>query len=154
MKTYKSNSKTYNLVPVKTDVPKAKILSSRDINEYVRQFYGSDIEIVESFFIVLLNNQNNTIGWVKISQGGITGTLVDIRILAKYVLDALATAVILVHNHPSGTLRPSNADKDLTKKIKDGLGLLDVKVLDHLIVVPKDSNDQRDYFSFADEGIL
>lgn len=147
---YKSNSKTFSIIPHHTDIKKVKITSSKDINEYARMFWGTDIEILESFFIVMLNNANNTIGFVKISQGGITGTLVDVRILAKYALECLATSIVLVHNHPSGTLIPSRADKNITLKIKEGLSLLDIKVLDHLIIVPDDNK----YFSFADDGIL
>lgn len=101
-------------------------------------------------FLLLLNNSNNTLGYVKISQGGITGTVVDIRIIAKYAIESLATAVILCHNHPSGNLKPSEADKILTTKVYKGLELLDIKVLDHIILVP----DSEEYFSFADEGLM
>ena len=153
MKEYKSYSKTFSIVPHHTDVKKAKISSSKDINQYVRQFW-TDMEVLESFFIVMLNNSNNTTGWVKISQGGITGTLVDVRILAKYALDCLAVSVILAHNHPSGTLKASAADKEITQKVKIGLATLDIRVLDHLIVIPEANNFGQDYYSFADENIL
>jgi len=149
MKEYKSNIKRYQLVPEKSEYKKCKITCSSDSYNYIKQFYGSDIEIMESFYILMLNNSNNTLGYVKLSSGGITGTLVDIRLLAKFALDSLACAVILAHNHPSGTLMPSQADKNLTQKIKKGLELLDIKVLDHIILTPGD-----EYFSFADSSIL
>lgn len=149
MKEYKSNLKRYELVPQKTEYKRAKITSSKDSYEYIRKFWGTDIEILESFYILMLNNANNTLGYVKLSSGGITGTLVDIRLLAKFALDSLACAVIIAHNHPSGTLKPSQADKAITKKIKDGLELLDIKLLDHIIITPDNG-----YYSFADESIL
>ena len=85
---------------------------------------------------------------LKISQGGISGTVVDTKIIAKYCVDTLCSAVILAHNHPSGNLNPSTQDIKITRKIKEGLELLDVKVLDHVILT-SDS-----YYSFADENIL
>ncbi len=88
-------------------------------------------------------------GFYEVSNGGITGTLVDVRILFAVLLKSLTTAVILLHNHPSGTLKPSEADKRLTKKIKKAGELFDIKVLDHLILTP-----EGDYYSFADNGIL
>jgi DNA repair protein RadC len=148
MKTYKSNLDKISLVKEKSDYKRVKIGSSRDAAEYCRNFYHDDLELYESFFLLLLNNSNNTIGYVKISQGGITGTLVDLRIIMKYSIETLSTGVILCHNHPSGTLKPSTADKDLTKKIVKALGLFDVKVLDHIILT------KEGYVSFADENLL
>ena len=158
MKTYKSKIKEFSLVKNKTDFNKVKITGSMTAAKYSRNFYQTDIGIYESFFMMMLNNQNNTIGYVKISQGGISGTLVDVRILAKYAIESLCSAVILVHNHPSGSLKPSNADRDITKKIKDTLNLFDVRVLDHIIIIEKEDNvqeeDLKTYFSFADNGEL
>lgn len=88
-------------------------------------------------------------GIYEISSGGITGTLVDLRILFAVVLKSLSTSIILAHNHPSGNLKPSEADKRLTNKIKSASELLDIKLLDHVIIIPNGS-----YYSFADEGIL
>ena len=99
--------------------------------------------------MVLLNNSNKVKGIYQLSKGGITSTIIDIRILFAVVLKSLSVAIILTHNHPSGTLKASEADKAITEKIKRAAELLDVKVLDHLIIVP-DGN----YYSFADEGIL
>jgi DNA repair protein RadC len=106
------------------------------------------MEIFESVFILLLNQINDTIGYAKISQGGIAGTVVDVRLIAKYAVDSLATAVILAHNHPTGELKPSDADIKITEKVKNGLQILDIKVLDHVILT------KNGYYSFADEGII
>tara|TARA_Y100000588_G_scaffold361724_1_gene422797 strand:- start:436 stop:885 length:450 start_codon:yes stop_codon:yes gene_type:complete len=113
------------------------------------QWNKNDIGLQETFKIMLLNNSNKVKGIYEVSKGGITGTLVDVRILFAVVLKSLTTAVILLHNHPSGTLRPSEADKSLTRKIKNAGEFLDIKILDHIIL-----NPQGNYYSFADDGIL
>lgn len=102
----------------------------------------------EEFWIIYLNNANKVLRTVQLSKGGITGTVVDIRIAFKMALQLGAVAVILVHNHPSGTLKPSQPDIQLTKKLKTAGEHLDIKVLDHLIVT------EKAYFSFADEQLL
>ncbi|WP_406684607.1 JAB domain-containing protein [Seonamhaeicola sp. MEBiC1930] len=107
------------------------------------------IGLQESFKVMLLNNSNKIKGIYQLSSGGITGTLVDIRILFAVILKTLSVGVILSHCHPSGKLKPSEADKQLTEKIKKAAAFFDVKVLDHLIIVPN-----GEYYSFADEGIL
>lgn len=132
----------------KSDFLKTKITSSSSAADYIRQFYHDDITIYESMFILLLNNANQTIGYAKISQGGIVGTIVDIRIICKYAIDALATGVILAHNHPSGRMVASEADKQITKKTKEALKLFEVNIVDHIIL------SETDFYSFADEGIL
>ena len=140
--------KQYTLKAEKTDFEKVLITSSKSAAEYIRQFYSDDIEIYESFFILLLNRANKTIGYAKISQGGITGTVVDKKIIAKYVIDSLASGVIIAHNHPSGQLVPSDADKRVTKDIKEVCSLIDTQLLDHVILT------SESYLSFSDEGIL
>ncbi len=102
----------------------------------------------EEFWIIYLNNANTIIQKNQISKGGITGTLVDTRLVLKTALQVGATALILAHNHPSGTLKPSEADKHITQKLKNAANSLDIKVLDHLIVT------EKAYFSFADKGVL
>ncbi len=102
----------------------------------------------ENFCVILLNRANKVLRTVRISDGGITGTIVDQRKIFKIALDNNATSVILGHNHPSGQLTPSSADLELTKKIKAAGEVLDLPVLDHIIV--GDGN----YYSFADEGIM
>jgi len=127
-----------------------KIKSSSDAADIFYENWNHDtIELHESFKIMLLNNSNKVKGIYEISSGGITGTLVDVRILFAVVLKSLSTSIILAHNHPSGNIKPSEADKRITTKIKNASELLDIKLLDHLIITPNQS-----YFSFADEGIL
>lgn len=125
-----------------------KITTSKDAVDFARQFYSDDVGIYESFFIILLNRANNVIGWAKISQGGVVGTIVDVKIIVKYVIDSLASGVILVHNHPSGKLSASNKDKKITERLKDIVRLFDSSILDHIILT------EDNYFSFADNGIL
>jgi DNA repair protein RadC len=131
--------KKFELKTLQTNFQSVKITSGEDAINVIRQFYGDDIEIFESCFILLLNNSNITIGYAKISQGGITGTVVDTRLIAKYAIESLATGVILCHNHPSGNLKASEADIATTKKVKDGLKIFDIVLLDHFILT-KDSH--------------
>lgn len=138
----------YELKKVQTDFPQVKIANSRDAADFIRKFYGDDIAIYESFFILLLNNANQTIGYAKISQGGIVGTYVDTKIIAKYAVDALATGVIVAHNHPSGTLQPSQNDREMTRKIVNVLNILDIQVPDHIILT------EQGFYSFADSGAM
>jgi DNA repair protein RadC len=138
----------YSLKKLHSDFPQKKITSSKEAADFIRQFYSDDIEIYESFFILLLNRANKTIGYAKISQGGITGTVVDVKIIAKYIVESLAAKIIIVHNHPSGQLFPSETDKIITNNIKDVCKLLDTSLVDHCILTP-DS-----YYSFADNGLI
>ena len=140
------NTKLYSLKKEKSNFPQQKITRSKDAADFIRQFYSDDIEIFESSFILLLNRNNVTTGYAKISQGGIAGTVVDVKIVAKYAVDSLAHGIILAHNHPSGNLNPSQADIDITKKIAQALRLLDVKLLDHVILTA------NGHASLADEG--
>ena len=127
-----------------------KITSSLSANELLFHGWNKDqIGLQECFKIMLLNNANKVKGIYEVSTGGITGTLVDLRLVFAVILKSLTTAVILAHNHPSGTLRPSEADKRLIEKIINAAILFDIKILDHLIITP-DGN----YFSFADEGFI
>lgn len=102
----------------------------------------------EEFHVLLLNRANMVIDRFKISSGGISGTVVDIRLILKPAIQVLASGVIISHNHPSGNLKPSSNDLALTEKVKKALKLMDISLLDHLII----SNDQ--YLSFADENLL
>ncbi len=102
----------------------------------------------EEFWIILLNRANHIVGKTRISIGGVTGTLVDSKMVFKPALEALATSVILVHNHPSGNLKPSEADIDLTKKLKEAGKYLDIAVLDHVIIA------NSGFYSFGDESLM
>jgi len=127
-----------------------KITSSNDAFHLLFENWDKNhIGLHETFKVLLLNNSNKVKGIYTLSSGGITGTLVDVRILFAILLKSLTTAVILAHNHPSGNLRPSEPDKQLTQKIKKGGEFLDIKLLDHVILTP-----DGEYFSFADEGLL
>ncbi|MEZ7505929.1 DNA repair protein RadC [Flavobacterium sp. Arc2] len=123
-----------------------KITSSKAIFELMQPLIGELPH--EEFWIVYLNNSNKVLSKAQLSKGGITGTLVDVRIVFKLALEIGATSLILCHNHPSGTLVPSEADKHITKKLKLAGDSLEVKVLDHLIIT------EVNYFSFVDEGIF
>ena len=123
-----------------------KISSSHSVYEIMQPIIGELPH--EEFWIIYLNNSNKIIEQFQISKGGITGTLVDVRITLKKALEIGAVSLILVHNHPSGNLKASEADKQLTRKLKTAAESLDIKVLDHIIVT------EKSYLSFADEGIL
>ena len=123
-----------------------KITSSNSVFEYVQPIIGELPH--EEFWILYLNNSNKIIKSAQLSKGGITGTVVDVRLAFKDALQLGAVGIILAHNHPSGTLKPSQADIQLTKKLKTAGDSLDIKVLDHLIIT------EKAYFSFADENML
>lgn len=142
--------KRFEIKGIKTEFPKEKILSAAASNRFIRRFYHDDIEVYESFFILLLNQAHQTIGYAKISQGGVSGTVVDLKIVAKYAVDSLAPSIILAHNHPSGNLTPSETDKIMTKKIIEGLKLFEIKVLDHIILSPFED----EYYSFAEQDLI
>lgn len=125
---------------------KSKITSSSSVFELLNPIIGELPH--EEFWIVYLNNSNKVIQTGQVSKGGITGTMVDVRLVMKTAIQLGATALILAHNHPSGSLKPSAADQEITKKLRTAGENLDIKILDHLIIT--DSS----YYSFADEGIL
>jgi len=125
---------------------RTRITSSRDAYEEIKPHLLDKPH--EEFWILLLNRANEVIRPVQISSGGVSGTVADPKLIFKQALEQLASALILVHNHPSGNLNPSQADKDLTRKLKDAGRLLDIPILDHLIFT------DRTYLSFSDEGLL
>ena len=125
---------------------KPVIKSSKSVFNIIQPIIG-ELEH-EEFWVLYLNNSNKVIRKIQLSRGGITSTMVDVRLLFKKAVALASVGIIVCHNHPSGKLKPSEADKDLTKKIKDAGKTLDIKLLDHLIIT------QKDYFSFADNGIL
>lgn len=123
-----------------------KITSSKSVFELLQPIMGELPH--EEFWIIYLNNANKVMHSALLSKGGITGTLVDVRLVLKKALELGAVGLILAHNHPSGTLKPSEADKQVTSKLKMAAEALDIKVLDHVIIT------QQDYFSFADNAML
>lgn len=123
-----------------------KVTSSNSIFEIMQPIIGELCH--EEFWIIFLNNSNKVVYKCQLSKGGMTGTVVDVRIAFKLAFEHNATGIILCHNHPSGTLIASDADKQITRKIKLAGENLDIKVLDHLIIT------ENAYYSFADDGIL
>ncbi|NQX85812.1 MAG: DNA repair protein RadC [Flavobacteriaceae bacterium] len=127
-------------------IERDKITSSKSVFDLMAPILGELPH--EEFWIIYMNNSNKIIQKRQQSKGGITGTLVDVRLVLKTALEVGATSIILVHNHPSGTLIPSKADQQLTKKLKIASESLDIKVLDHVIIT------EKAYFSFADENMV
>ena len=125
------------------------IQSSRDAFNVLSKHWDKDkIDFVEQFTLLLLNRANKVIGLYVLSTGTTTGTVADPRLIFASAIKANACGIILSHNHPSGNLRPSQADIDLTKKLKEGGKFLELPILDHIIIT------SESYYSFADEGLL
>ncbi|NQV74522.1 MAG: JAB domain-containing protein [Bacteroidetes bacterium] len=125
------------------------ITNSQNAYEIFKSLFPADtISLQEQFVVLYLNRVNRLIGSYQLSKGGITGIIADVRLILSVALKTLATGLILAHNHPSGNLKPSEVDIQLTKKVKQATKLMDIEVLDHMILI-----DGR-YFSFTDEGIV
>lgn len=125
---------------------KPKISSSKDAFDLLQ---GDLMDLPhEEFWVLLLNRMNQVVKKKRISEGGVSGTVADPKIIYKLALEDLASGVIVAHNHPSGNLKPSQSDIDLTRKLKEAGRFLEVQLLDHLIIA------NRNYFSFADEGLI
>ena len=138
--SYKSNVKSST---------RYKINSSQDAYELLIKCFPDDtIEYKESFKVVLLNQSNRVLGIVPISEGGISATYVDVRLILQAALLANATQVILAHNHPSGSMKPSTLDV-LTEKVRKVAELMEIHVADHIILSP-----EKEYYSYHDEGKL
>ena len=129
---------------LETFIQRPKISSSQEVFSMMQPLMGSLAH--EEFWVLYLNNSNEVLSKHQLSKGGITATLVDVRLLFKKAIEMSAVAIVICHNHPSCTLNPSREDKQITKKIKDGGLSLDIKLLDHLIIT------EKSYFSFADNG--
>lgn len=126
-----------------------QIVSSRDSYEAVKEIFNADtVDWIEEFLIICLNKGNKVTGFFKISQGGTDATIVDQKVVFTVALNCCATSIILAHNHPSGTLRPSQPDIEITGKLKTSGDILGITVLDHIII------SDEGYFSFADEGMI
>lgn len=126
-----------------------KVSSSASAYEIFLAGWDPDkIELIEQFKLLLLSRSNRVLGQYELSTGGTTGTVVDVRLIFAAALKANASGIIIAHNHPSGTLAPSQADRDITKKVKDAGRILEIPLLDHLILT------HEGYYSFADQGML
>jgi DNA repair protein RadC len=123
-----------------------QIKCSKDVADIFQPLL-SDLQH-EEFWILFLNRSNRVINRMKLSQGGISGTVTDVRMVMKKAIEYLASGIIVCHNHPSGNLNPSESDTKITQKIKEAGNLMDIQLLDHLIISGKD------YYSFADNGLL
>lgn len=150
-KTATVNLQKFNLVKVDTplQMPLTIVRTSHEGYQIAKKVHakeGNDFQ--EFFYVIFLNRANKPTGYYVASMGGMTGTVADPRIIVKAIALANCCHVILSHNHPSGSSTPSQADKDLTQKIKEALNYFDIKVLDHIIC------GDDDYYSFADEGLI
>ena len=154
MKTYKKTLPSIRLVMDSSSHQAMKITSAKDAAILLTNLYDDSIAIYESVYMITLNQANNTTGFVQLATGGITGCVVDIRLLAKYAVEMMATGVILCHNHPSGNLNPSRADDMLTQKVKEGLRTLDIQLMDHIILSPEANTDASKFYSYQYEGKL
>jgi DNA repair protein RadC len=138
--SYKSNVKP-SLRP--------KIECSRDAyNVFVESWDDTKLEFVEQFKMMLMNRANKVLGIFEVSTGGTSGTVADPKLIFAAAIKCGACGIILAHNHPSGNLQPSQADRELTRKLKDGGTLLEIQVLDHIVLTTEG------YYSFADEGLI
>jgi DNA repair protein RadC len=136
--------------PKKSTREAPTIVDAKDAALYLIDGFNRDtMALQEQFVVAYLNRANKVIGLYKASQGGITGTVADPRLILVTALKVAATSLILAHNHPSGNLKPSRADEELTQKISGAAKFMDIKVLDHLIL-----DAEGNYYSFADYGLL
>lgn len=139
------------LVAEQTTILQSKVISSTSASQILREAYDKeslDLDYTESFFILMLNRANETIGYAKISEGGISGTVADGKVIFSTALQTCSSGIILCHNHPSGQLKPSDADISLTRKLVEFGKMIDLPILDHIILT------ENGYYSFADEGKL
>lgn len=128
-----------------------KVISSADAHRIFKELFASGaINLKEYFYVLNLNQANSVIAAYKVSEGGITSTVVDIRLILGVALKVAATGIIISHNHPSGEKKPSRQDEVLTSKMREAAKLLDIRLLDHIILT--DCNFE--YYSFADSGML
>lgn len=126
------------------------ITCSGDAYEQVLHFYDKDtIALQEQFIVLYLNRSNCVLGGYQCSKGTMTGTIVDVRLVLGVALKSSSCNIIISHNHPSGNLKPSSSDRELTTKLKEAGKLMDINILDHIIVSP-----DGQYMSFADEGMI
>lgn len=137
-----------NYKPFKQLSSLSSIVTSKNAEVHFKEVWSDKIQYVEESYIMLLNRANKPLGFSKISIGGTTGTVVDTKIIFQTALKANANSLILCHNHPSGNLKPSDADVKITKAIKEAGKIMEIPLIDHLIITAEG------YYSFADEGML
>lgn len=126
-----------------------KVSSSVEVYNFILNHWDDDtLDIQENVKILLLNSSNTILGVYDVSRGGINSTVIDLRLVLSVALKCLATSIILVHNHPSGNINPSEQDREFTKKIKSACKFLEIQMFDHIIIT------RHDYYSFADNGYI
>lgn len=152
MKTQQTNISEVQLV-YRTKVKASERLQvkcSKDaFNIFMESWDPDSIEHIEEFKLMLMTRSNKVLGIASISKGGISGTVTDVRIILQYAIKAIASGMIICHNHPSGNVQPSESDLKITRKIKESGNVMDIQLLDHLIIIPEGK-----YYSMADEGII
>ena len=160
LKQFEMNTNTNSIINQVTEIQiiyknkikpseRSRITCSEDAYKILKENWNQDtLELKEEFKILLLNRANKVLGIVNISSGGVSGTVADPKLIFSAALKANASSLILTHNHPSGNLKPSEADISLTNKLKNGGNLLEISVLDHLIIT------QEGYYSLADQGMI
>lgn len=145
MKTYSTTIPELTIGRKKSDVKKVKISSPSESVEFFRQIWDEDtLEYSESVMVVYLNRAHTTIGWFKVSSGGIDSCIIDVRIVLGLALKVGASAFIIAHNHPSGNATPSKQDEKITEKLKQGSDTLELTMLDHIIIT------ESGYYSFKE----
>ena len=126
-----------------------KVSSSVDVYNFILNHWDDDtLDIQENVKMLLLNSSNTILGVYDVSIGGINSTVIDLRLVLSVALKCLASSIILVHNHPSGNINPSEQDREFTKKIKSACKFLEIQLFEHIIIT------RYDYFSFADNGYI
>ena len=126
-----------------------KVSSSVDVYNFILNHWDDDtLDIQENVKMLLLNSSNTILGVYDVSKGGINSTVIDLRLVLSVALKCLASSIILVHNHPSGNINPSEQDREFTKKIKSACKFLEIQLFDHIIIT------RHDYYSFADNGYI
>jgi DNA repair protein RadC len=126
-----------------------KVTHSKDVADFIRRtFRAGTLELQESFITLYLNTAHEILGYYNHSVGGINTTIADRRLILATALASASIGIVVAHNHPSGNLKPSQSDLELTKRLKEGAETLDIKLMDHLIIT------KNGYYSFADEGII
>lgn len=149
MKTYKEKLPEITLKLKRGELLKVKIEGSRDAADTFRKVWDVDsLEIYESMICLFLNRAHNTIGWLKVSQGGISSTTIDNKLILSTALKCLASSIIIAHNHPSGSGKASESDIAITKRLQTACSTLEINLLDHIILT------EEGYYSMVDEGII
>lgn len=128
-----------------------KVIGSEQAKELADNLLPADRDLREYFYVIFFSTANRIVGYQEVCKGGMNGSVVDVKMILSTALLSAATAVILVHNHPSGSLQPSPADKKLTEKLSKAAWYMDIRVLDHIIL---NGENSEEYYSFADQGLM